>query len=268
MDDPRRQRPHRPLPGRANPGLPGQPDRGPHRAADDGAGLRRGPGARATPGTGRPPTASTRRTSSRPARATPCALWSASPTTATSRSPAASDSNCRKAGRPRTPEVAAERRAGRGQGRRASLHHRLRRDAGPQGREDRRFRGRRTQTDDLEGLRAVAADGRGQPDEGPAGQDAGTVEVGNHSGKALSGTLRMHVPGSWKALTPEIPIAELKPQEVRSVVCRFEWIADWKPQETAQIELDFGADKRRYAPADSQSVSPSTGPGTSRSTAG
>ena len=58
----------------------------------------------------------------------------------------------------------------------------------------------------------------------------------------------MRVPGSWKALTPEIPIAELKPQEVRSVICRFEWSADWKPQETARIELDFGADKRVTRP--------------------
>jgi hypothetical protein len=58
----------------------------------------------------------------------------------------------------------------------------------------------------------------------------------------------MHLPGSWKALTSEIPIADLKPQEVRPVVCEFQWSADWKPQESAQIELDFGPDKRLVHP--------------------
>ena len=108
--------------------------------------------------------------------------------------------------------------------------------------------GEEAQADDLEGVRAVAADGPGQPDRRPAGQDASDRRGRQPLGKAMSGALRMHVPGSWKALTPEIPIAELKPQEVRPVVCKFQWSADWKPQETAQIELDFGADKRVTRP--------------------
>jgi hypothetical protein len=82
------------------------------------------------------------------------------------------------------------------------------------------------------------------PMEGRPGPTQVTVNVGNRSAKALSGVLRMRLPDSWKALTPEIPIAELKPQEVRPVVCKFQWSADWKPREIAQIELDFGADKR------------------------
>lgn len=86
------------------------------------------------------------------------------------------------------------------------------------------------------------------PVKGRPGKTQVTVDVGNRSGKALSGALRMRVPGSWKALTPEIQIAELKPQEVRPVVCQFEWSADWKPQESAQIELDFGADKKVTLP--------------------
>ena len=67
--------------------------------------------------------------------------------------------------------------------------------------------------------------------QGRPGKTQVSVDVQNHSSKAISGVLRMHVPGSWKALMPEVPIAELKPQEVRSVVCPFEWNADWKPQE-------------------------------------
>ena len=86
------------------------------------------------------------------------------------------------------------------------------------------------------------------PMQGRPGKTQVTVEVGNRSGKAIGGMLRMHVPESWKAITPEIPIAELKPQEVRTVTCRFEWSADWKPQETAQIEVDFGAGKRVTRP--------------------
>jgi len=86
------------------------------------------------------------------------------------------------------------------------------------------------------------------PMKGRPGKTQVTVEVGNHSGKAISGVLRVHVPGSWKALAPRIPIAELRPQEVRPIVCPFEWSADWKPQETAQIELDFGAGKKVMRP--------------------
>jgi hypothetical protein len=82
------------------------------------------------------------------------------------------------------------------------------------------------------------------PIEGRPGPAQVTVNVGNRSARALSGALRMRLPDSWKALTPEIPIADLKPQEVRPVVCKFQWSADWKPRESAQIELDFGADKR------------------------
>jgi hypothetical protein len=86
------------------------------------------------------------------------------------------------------------------------------------------------------------------PMQGRPGKTQVTVEVGNRSSKPLSGMLRMRLPGSWKALTPEIPIAQLKPQEVRAVTCRFEWSAEWEPQETARIELDFGPDKRVTRP--------------------
>ena len=82
------------------------------------------------------------------------------------------------------------------------------------------------------------------PMAGRPGETQVTVKVGNRSAKPISGTLRMHVPGSWKALTPEIPVAELKPQEVRPIVCRFVWSAEWKPAETATIELDFGPDRK------------------------
>ena len=82
------------------------------------------------------------------------------------------------------------------------------------------------------------------PIEGRPGETQVTVNVGNRSARPLNGTLRMRLPDSWQALTPEIPIAELKPQEVRPVVCKFQWSADWKPAEVARIELDFGADKR------------------------
>lgn len=82
------------------------------------------------------------------------------------------------------------------------------------------------------------------PIEGRPGPAQVTVKVGNRSARAVSGVLRVRLPDSWKALTPEIPLAELKPQEVRPVVCKFQWSADWKPREIAEIELDFGAGRR------------------------
>jgi hypothetical protein len=82
------------------------------------------------------------------------------------------------------------------------------------------------------------------PMEGRPGQTQVTVKVGNRSARPLNGRLTVRVPASWKALAPEIPITDLKPQEIRSISCPFEWSADWKPQEMAQITLDFGADKK------------------------
>ena len=82
------------------------------------------------------------------------------------------------------------------------------------------------------------------PMEGRPGKTQVTVTVGNRSARPLNGRLIVSVPASWKALAPEIPIADLKPLETRGIPCPFEWSADWKPQETAQITLDFGADKK------------------------
>ena len=82
------------------------------------------------------------------------------------------------------------------------------------------------------------------PMEGRPGPTQVTVTVGNRSARPLNGHLTISVPASWKAPTPEIAIADLKPQETRGIPCPFEWSADWKPEETAQITLDFGADKR------------------------
>lgn len=82
------------------------------------------------------------------------------------------------------------------------------------------------------------------PIAGRPGETQVTVDVGNRSARTLNGVLRMQLPDSWKALTPEIQIAELKPQEVRPVVCKFRWSADWRPSEAARIELDFGAGNR------------------------
>ena len=82
------------------------------------------------------------------------------------------------------------------------------------------------------------------PIEGRPGRTQVTVKIINHSARPYRGTLRMRLPESWKAPTPEFPIAEIKPQEVRSVVCPLEWSAAWKPQETAQVEWDFGASQK------------------------
>ena len=68
--------------------------------------------------------------------------------------------------------------------------------------------------------------------------------MGNRSAQPLTGTLTLRLPTSWKALTPEIAIADLKPQEVRPLTCQFEWSADWQPEEMAQICLDFGGDRK------------------------
>jgi hypothetical protein len=86
------------------------------------------------------------------------------------------------------------------------------------------------------------------PIKGRPGKTQVTVEVGNHSSKAISGTLHLRLPASWKALDPDIQILDLRPQEVRPIDCKFQWDADWNPQETAQIELSFGADKRAMRP--------------------
>lgn len=82
------------------------------------------------------------------------------------------------------------------------------------------------------------------PMEGRPGPGQVTVTLGNRSTQPLNGTLTLSLPASWKALTPEIAIANLKPQEIRPVPCRFEWSADWKPEETARLRLDFGPDKQ------------------------
>jgi lysophospholipase L1-like esterase len=82
------------------------------------------------------------------------------------------------------------------------------------------------------------------PMEGRPGKTQVTVTVGNRSARPLNGRLTVRVPASWKAFTPEVSIPDLKPQETRAIICPFEWRADWKPEETAQITLDFGADKR------------------------
>ena len=82
------------------------------------------------------------------------------------------------------------------------------------------------------------------PMEGRPGKTQVIVTIGNRSTKPLNGALTMRLPGSWKALTPEIAIADLKPQEVRPITCQFEWSADWKPGETAQITVDFGGEKK------------------------
>jgi hypothetical protein len=82
------------------------------------------------------------------------------------------------------------------------------------------------------------------PIEGRPGPAQVTVNVGNRSARTLSGVLRMRLPQSWEALAPEISVAGLKPQEVRPVVCKFQWSADWKPREIAEVEIDFGEGKR------------------------
>jgi hypothetical protein len=82
------------------------------------------------------------------------------------------------------------------------------------------------------------------PMEGRPGQTQVTVTVGNRSTQPLNGRMTVRVPASWKALTPEVPVLDLKPQETRAIPCPLTWSADWKPGETAQVTLDFGADKR------------------------
>jgi hypothetical protein len=82
------------------------------------------------------------------------------------------------------------------------------------------------------------------PMEGPPGPTQVTVKVGNRSARPIDGVLRMHVPQTWQAATPEIPIAGLKPQEVRAIACKFQWSPNWQPQETAQVVIDFGPGKR------------------------
>ena len=82
------------------------------------------------------------------------------------------------------------------------------------------------------------------PMEGRPGKTQVTVTVGNRSARSLNGRLTVRVPTTWKALAPEIVIADLKPQETRAILCPFEWSADWKPEEMAQIILDFGTDKK------------------------
>lgn len=81
------------------------------------------------------------------------------------------------------------------------------------------------------------------PLQGSPGRTRVKVKVGNLSAGAIRGTLRMHLPASWKALTPEMPVA-LKPREVRELTCELTWSTDWKPGETARVELDAGGGRR------------------------
>ncbi|MCY3021020.1 MAG: hypothetical protein NTW87_18550 [Planctomycetota bacterium] len=68
---------------------------------------------------------------------------------------------------------------------------------------------------------------------GTPGKAEVTVKLGNQSASPVAGVLRLQLPASWKALTPEQKIEDLKPYEIREVKCSFEWNTDWKPDEKA-----------------------------------
>ena len=80
---------------------------------------------------------------------------------------------------------------------------------------------------------------RGRPGEATV-----PVKVRNTSRKPIDATLRMRLPAAWQALTPEIPVAALKPGEIRTLECRLKWNTAWKVGETASIVLDAGKDRR------------------------
>ena len=86
------------------------------------------------------------------------------------------------------------------------------------------------------------------PMAGRPGKTRVTVTVGNHSAKRISGTMVLHIPASWRAITPEISITGLAPGETRPVACEFEWGTDWKPGESATVELDLGAGRKLSRP--------------------
>ena len=71
------------------------------------------------------------------------------------------------------------------------------------------------------------------PIMGQPGKAAITVKVGNRSSQPVSGTLRLQLPASWKAATPEQNVEALKPREIRELKCEFEWNTGWKADESA-----------------------------------
>jgi hypothetical protein len=79
------------------------------------------------------------------------------------------------------------------------------------------------------------------PLEGRPGKTTVTVKVANRSTKTLGGTIRLSVPQSWKAASPATEIKDLKPGQSRDVPFELEWATDWKPRESARVELDLGS---------------------------
>jgi len=69
---------------------------------------------------------------------------------------------------------------------------------------------------------------------GAPGKAEVTVKLGNQSAQPVTGALRLQLPASWKALTPEQNVEPLATGAIRQMKCAFEWTAEWKEGESAQ----------------------------------
>lgn len=52
--------------------------------------------------------------------------------------------------------------------------------------------------------------------------------------------LRIKAPGAWSVANPTISVTELKPKEQRDIKVDLTWTPDWKPGESATVELEAG----------------------------
>ena len=82
------------------------------------------------------------------------------------------------------------------------------------------------------------------PIVGRPGPASATVKLTNLSRRTLNAALTIKTPESWKVTAPRIVVADLKPKEQREIKIDLTWSADWKPQESASVEMTPAAGGR------------------------
>jgi hypothetical protein len=81
------------------------------------------------------------------------------------------------------------------------------------------------------------------PLRGAPGPTQFTVKVSNRSAQTFDAALELRLPRSWKTETPQLPLRELKPSEVRELTCQVTWSTRWQPGEAAAVQLDARGQK-------------------------
>jgi hypothetical protein len=78
------------------------------------------------------------------------------------------------------------------------------------------------------------------PIVGRPGPASVTVKLTNLSGRTQNATLTIRTPESWSTKTPTITVADLKPNQQREIKFDLRWSANWKPEESASVEMSAG----------------------------